>query len=190
MLLLDAAEQLMREEGYAAVTSRRLGAKAGVNPQLVHYYFRSMDNLFMELWRRYTDQNLARQAQAFLAPHPLRIIWECQIDARDTSLGAELMALARHRKVLRAEIARSGEQFRKMQASALSQIMDEYGLTECFGSPDTLSVFLAALARMLVVEEELGVFGGHVQTRALIERWIDRLEARSAEPGGSEQGRG
>lgn len=41
--LLEAAERLMGEEGYAAVTSRRLGAYAGVRPQLVHYYFRTIE---------------------------------------------------------------------------------------------------------------------------------------------------
>ena len=42
---MDAAEQLLLEEGYAAVTSRRVGARAGLKPQLVHYYFRTMDDL-------------------------------------------------------------------------------------------------------------------------------------------------
>src|ERR1700746_1245156 len=50
--LLDAAEQLMIEEGYAAVTSRRLAHKAGLKPQLVHYYFRTMEELFLEVFRR------------------------------------------------------------------------------------------------------------------------------------------
>src|ERR1700758_4678917 len=70
--LLDAAEQLMREEGYAAITTRKLGAKAGVHPQLVHYYFSGMDNLFLELWRRFTGHYPARQAQAFLSANPVR----------------------------------------------------------------------------------------------------------------------
>ena len=47
--LLDAAEQVMREEGYAAVTSRRVAQRAGLKPQLVHYYFRTMDELFLAL---------------------------------------------------------------------------------------------------------------------------------------------
>ena len=50
--LLDAAEQLMLEEGYAAVTSRRVAAQAGLKPQLVHYYFRTMDDLFLAVFRR------------------------------------------------------------------------------------------------------------------------------------------
>ena len=39
--LLDAAEQLILREGYAAVTSRRVAAEAGIKPALVHYYFRA-----------------------------------------------------------------------------------------------------------------------------------------------------
>ena len=58
--LVDAAEQLLLEEGYAAVSSRRVGAQAGLKPQLVHYYFRSMDELFLEVFRRRADANLAR----------------------------------------------------------------------------------------------------------------------------------
>ena len=50
--LLDAAEQLMLREGYAAVSSRRVAAEAGIKPQLVHYYFRTMDDLFLETYRR------------------------------------------------------------------------------------------------------------------------------------------
>ena len=36
------------KECYAAVTSRRLANKAGLKPQLVHYYFRTMEELFVD----------------------------------------------------------------------------------------------------------------------------------------------
>src|SRR5690606_21688674 len=49
--LLDAAERLLLREGYASVTSRRVAAEAGLKPQLVHYYFRTMDDLFLEVFR-------------------------------------------------------------------------------------------------------------------------------------------
>src|ERR1700751_5100765 len=60
--LLDAAEQLMREKGYAAVTARRVAAKAGQKPQLIHYYFRNMDELLLTVWRRFADRNLTQHA--------------------------------------------------------------------------------------------------------------------------------
>ena len=56
-VLLDAAEQLMLEEGYAAVTSRRLAEKAGLKPQLVHYYFRTMEDLFLAMFRRRAEKD-------------------------------------------------------------------------------------------------------------------------------------
>src|SRR4051812_22105937 len=84
-LLLNAAEELMCEEGYAAVTSRRLGTQAGVNPQLIHYYFQSMDNLFLELWRRHSERALALNSQAFISESPIRTLWDNSIAARGAS---------------------------------------------------------------------------------------------------------
>ena len=66
-LLLDAAEQLMLEEGYAAVTSRRLASKAGLKPQLVHYYFRTMEDLFLEVFRRRAEEGLSPGRSAEIA---------------------------------------------------------------------------------------------------------------------------
>ena len=43
--LIEATVQLMRDEGYAAATSRRVAALAGVKPALVYYYFDTMDDL-------------------------------------------------------------------------------------------------------------------------------------------------
>ncbi|MGZ4693910.1 MAG: TetR family transcriptional regulator, partial [Acidimicrobiales bacterium] len=74
--LLDAAEALLLEEGYAAVTSRRVAAKAGLKPQLVHYYFRTMDDLFLEVFRRRADENLSLFARAIAADGSLRNLWK------------------------------------------------------------------------------------------------------------------
>ena len=46
------------EEGYAAVTSRRVADAAGLKPQLVHYYFRTMEDLFLEVFRRRAEEGL------------------------------------------------------------------------------------------------------------------------------------
>ena len=74
--LVDAAEQLLVEEGYAAVTSRRVGAKAGLQPQLVHYYFRTMDDLFVEMFRRRANENRARFERTVAAHGSLRTLWQ------------------------------------------------------------------------------------------------------------------
>ena len=55
-VLLDAAERLLLTEGYAAVTSRRVAAEAGLKPQLVHYYFATMDDLYLAVFRRRAEE--------------------------------------------------------------------------------------------------------------------------------------
>jgi DNA-binding transcriptional regulator YbjK len=45
--LLDAAERLLVDVGYAGITTRRLAEEAGVNHGLVHYYFGSIENLLV-----------------------------------------------------------------------------------------------------------------------------------------------
>ena len=175
-LLLDAAEALMRDEGYAAVTSRRVGEKAGIAPQLVHYYFRNMDDLFLAMWRRYADKNLIRQAEAFASGKPLRSIWHFSTDVVDTSLGLEFMALARHRKAIRAELAQTGERLRATQTAGLSQLLEAYELGPAFKSPEVMSLVISGVARMLVMEELLGIKGGHAQLAAFVEETLERLE--------------
>jgi AcrR family transcriptional regulator len=176
--LLDAAERLMCEEGYAAVTTRRLGATAGVHPQLVHYYFAGMDDLFVELWRRFTGHYLAQQAQAFMSSNPVRTVWEHDVDPRGATLSSELMAAARHRSALRDEIMSSVEKIRIMQASALAPAMDAYQLRDIFRSPAVLALCMVGLARILVVEGGLGITAGHAEAREVIAEWLDRLESR------------
>ena len=46
--LLDITERVMIEDGYASVSSRRVAKDAGVTPALVHYYFATIDDLFLE----------------------------------------------------------------------------------------------------------------------------------------------
>ena len=116
--LLDAAQQVLLEEGYAAATSRRVAARAGLKPQLVHYYFRTMDDLFLVLVRR-GQQNLERQAEVLASPFPLRALWELSNDPAAGALTIEFAALANHRKAIRAELAAYGEQFRRLQTNAL-----------------------------------------------------------------------
>ena len=104
VVLLDAAEQLLLEEGYASVTSRRVAEKAGLKPQLVHYYFRTMDELFLAVFRRMAEAGLRRWRAALASPQPLWALWRFMTDPAATRLTMEFMGLANHRKALHAEI--------------------------------------------------------------------------------------
>jgi len=174
--LLDAAEQLLLDEGYAAVTSRRVGAKAGLKPQLVHYYFRTMDDLFLEVFRRRADENLAYFERAVAADVSLRTLWRLNADPRGAAFMTEFVALANHRKTIRAEIARYAERSRAAQLRALTAALEADGITAEQLPPTAALLLMTGLTQVLSLERVLGVTAGHRATVAFVQSVIDRLE--------------
>ena len=70
----------MLEEGYAAVTSRRVAERAGLKPQLVHYYFRTMEDLFLAVFRRRAEAGPGGAHHALQSPQPLWALWRFSTD--------------------------------------------------------------------------------------------------------------
>jgi TetR/AcrR family transcriptional regulator len=182
--LLDAAEKLMLEEGYAAVTSRRVAARAGLKPQLVHYYFRTMDDLFLALFRRRADLGLERQALALASPQPLWSLWELARDPRGNTLTMEFTALGNHRKEIKAEIAAFAERYRAQLVAGIGAALERRGAGDDAPPAMVCAVLLTAVSQILVMEEEsLGMSTGHADTVAAVEDLLGRLEGdRWADP--------
>lgn len=174
--LLDAAELLLLEEGYAAVTSRRVAAKAGLKPQLVHYYFRTMDDLFLEVFRRRAEDNVTRVERAIAADGSLRTLWQMNDDPRGARFNIEFVALANHRKTIRTEIARYAERFRAAQLGAVTSALRELGVTEDEFPPIVALLMMTGLSQVLALEDALGVTAGHDTTRSFIEKTIARAD--------------
>jgi AcrR family transcriptional regulator len=176
-VLLDAAERLMLEEGYAAVTSRHIAAGAGLKPQLVHYYFRTMDELFLALFRRRADQGLERQARTLDSAQPLWSLWDLSRDPRGTALTMEFTALANHRKAIRAELSASAERYRAGLLEAFRSVLVRYEIDETEYPPMVFAVLLTSVSTFLVIEQAmLGMSTGHAETVAFVEDLIRRLE--------------
>jgi AcrR family transcriptional regulator len=171
--LLDAAERLMLEEGYAAVTSRRVGQKAEISSQLVHYYFRTMDDLFLEVFRRRADEGFARFQHAIETQPSLRTIWSSLNDGSGSSFNLEFVALANHRKAIRAEIASYAERFRTMQIEAITAILAARGPLPEGITPAVVLVVMAGVSQLVALERALGVSGGHDEALAVVEQYLN-----------------
>jgi AcrR family transcriptional regulator len=181
--LLDAAERLLIREGYAAVTSRRVAAEAELKPQLVHYYFRTMEDLFLAVFRRRADQATVRHEEALASPQPLRAMWAFSSEPAGNTFTVELAALANHRKAIRTELARYGEAFRARQLEALTQVMAARGIDPEEMPPVVLLMLMTSLSQGLSMEDGIGMSLGHDETRALVERWLTRLEGEARPEG-------
>lgn len=181
-LLLDVTERLLVEESFAAVTSRRVAAEAGVNAALVHYYFPTLDDLFVAVYRRRTEHLVQRLTEDLQTDQPLWAMWEYNSDRTGTALASEFLALANHRKAIRAEIAEVAERLHAMQLDALSGVLERYGIDTEVVTPAAVVMLMVAIPRAMVIEEALGMTGGHQEARALVEHFLERLEGPRRRP--------
>jgi AcrR family transcriptional regulator len=182
--LLDATERLMVEEGYAAVTSRRVSAEAGVNNGLVHYYFGTMDDLFVQVFRRRSERSLERLRQALDEPQPLWALWELTHETSNNAITMEFIALANHRKAIREEIAAYSRAHRRLQIERLDEVLDGYGVDRARWPATAVLLLMAGTARFLLMEESFDVVIGHDDAVAAVEREIAALEGPRRRPTG------
>ena len=173
--LMEATAQIMRDEGYAAATSRRVAARAGVRSALVYYYFPTMDDLFLAVLRSGSEASLAKMRQALTAEEPLRALWEINTDSRWSGLYTEFVALANHRKVIGAELKAYAERVRDIETAAATVALRAHGIDLGEYPPVAVSMLVTQIARSLCNEAAIGMTEGHRELRDLVERYLDRL---------------
>ncbi len=180
--LIEATAKLMRDEGYAAATSRRVAAEAGVKQALVYYYFPTMDDLFVEVLRAGADASLERMRAALMDADPLRTLWEMNSDSRLTGLNTEFMALANHRKTIRVELRSYAERVRDIETAAVTVALRARGVDLDRFPPVAVSMLIAQTARSLCNEEAVGVTLGHDEMRAFVDAQLAMFAAVSRTP--------
>jgi TetR/AcrR family transcriptional regulator, regulator of autoinduction and epiphytic fitness len=178
--LIRATIQIMHDEGYAAATSRRVAASAGVKQALVYYYFPTMDDLFLEVLKVGADHALEQMRSALMADDPLRALWRINSDSRRTVLNTEFMALANHRKIIGAELKAYAERVRDIETAAVAMVLRANGVDVTAFPPVAIAMLIAQTARSLGNEAAVGVTQGHGELRALVERHMDSLTKPAA----------
>lgn len=179
--LLDITERLMLEEGYAAVGVRRVAREADVTPALVLYYFRTLDDLFVAAMRRRAEGEMARQSRILKSGEPLRALWEISNEP-GAALVTEFMALANHRKAIRAEIVAHAEMYRKAQIESLVRAAAENPRSVPDVSPAALVVLTTAVSHVMLMEAAMGLTFGHAETLAFVERMLAQFDSAPPAP--------
>ncbi len=175
--LLDAAEQLLADIGYARVTTRRLAEEAGINHGLVHYYFGSNENLLVHALERFTGRLIARQRELHAADLPFAEKWRTAMrylvseDLRYQKIWLELQALAWNNPDIRTRLARVNAEWRAVLTGAFDQPRRELGI----GLPLPALVSLVMTLNIgLIVERLGGIETGHRELLDWIDQWISR----------------
>lgn len=173
--MLDGAEDILREEGHAKLTSRRIAERIGVKQRLVYYYFHTMDDLIVALFRRSSERDLARLHEVGKAPNPLRDLWEICFHSHDARLISEYMALANRIPDLRAQVIKFIEESRAIQVEAISD-----AIARTCGKHRLPAAAIATMATSIGLslnrEQQLGVQSGHPETFGVLNAFLAGLE--------------
>src|SRR5260370_13675035 len=73
--ILQAAYRRLATDGYARLNMRDVAAEAGVNHALIHYYFRSKDQLVITVLDEANRRLLERQTQMYTTPGDVAAKW-------------------------------------------------------------------------------------------------------------------
>ena len=181
-LLLAAAKAVMEDAGYAAVTSRRVAAKAGLKPQLVHYYFESMDDLLVELFRGLAKEILDLQAAALKTEQPLHELWKFLADGNRRILLEQFLLMSRYHDGLQEEMKRFGSIYRQEQIALMTKLARENSVERFPWSPEFLAILFNALSRALSIEPSYGLDLGNKESMESLNYFLDKFDRKVPDP--------
>ena len=176
--ILDGAEEILRDEGYAALNAKKIAERIGIKRQLVYYYFRDNDALFVDMIERLAARQLSQLKDSLGSGTPLRQTWDAGLFATDATLISEFLVLANRSKAVRKAITSYIEAAREIQIAALDKAMKGLGapLSEMSGA--AWALLAMGVAFMLQREAALGITKGHRELSAAIETFISFTESR------------
>jgi len=121
--ILSAAEQLLREQGFARMTTNRIAVRAGVNVALVYRYFAGKEAIVAALIERFTratleafERVLATQAEA-----PLPVVIRALLEALVTTPGVPEL----HRELFEQIDLTKRRAYVQAQTAAMTRAMAE-----------------------------------------------------------------
>ena len=182
--LLDAAERLLYEVGYAGVTTRRVAEEAGVKHGLVHYYFGSMEELLTQTLERLADRLAKRLDEHYADPalpfaEKWRIVvqfWIQEPRSRFPKILLELTAMSWNNPQLRQRISAVYARFRAIFERYFQEAIRDYGLEEPQFPLKAVAAAAGTLQLGVIVEGLSGFHEGHRQLLTWIQSRLDFLE--------------
>jgi AcrR family transcriptional regulator len=179
--LIEAAHDLLAEEGYQSFSARRIAERAELKPQLVHYYFRSMEEMVVAVFQRATANYFRLHDEALSSRYPLRAVWRLDRNNPEAKRMTEFIALSKRFGALRALMRESGENFRRRQTQSIERIFAGRDVDPRYNiKPHGLAMLMSAAARNFVLEDEVNISLGHSELEAFIATLLDHFEPLEA----------
>jgi AcrR family transcriptional regulator len=188
-LILEAARESLREQGYSGTSIRAVAERAGVQLSLVHYHFGSKQAMLVAVLEHENQKLLERQQVLFAGPEPLSAKWRaaCRFLEDDLESGYvrilwELWAAGLADEQLAARWRDATAGWRRLMAEVVEEWSREVGL-ELPISATAVATLVANLFQGLEVEILAGVSEAeapHLEVLEAVAQLIERIEAGAA----------
>ncbi|MFN2460640.1 MAG: TetR/AcrR family transcriptional regulator [Candidatus Velthaea sp.] len=182
---LDAAERLLIQLGYAQITTRKLAEAAGANHGLVHYYFGSMEELFVRVLERFTARITERQRAMYGSDIPFIEKWRRAMAYIDEDLASgypkvwmELEAMAWNSPEFCERLIAVHDEWHTLLSDAISRAVDEYGLDRATFPLRGMTALVKTFNLGILLERLIGARNHHEALLSMIDDYLQSLEKR------------
>ncbi len=175
--LLRSAVEILRAEGAGAVTAGRLAEQVGLGRHIVHYYFGTIDELFVAVMREEGARSEEMLAKAAETGDALDLLWETMQQSAPVIL--ELMRLAIRRPSIAGEYKIYTERFRLAMSGILEIYASSRGIVLPASTAST-ALLLQSVASTMAVEASLDLTMGHEQAQTALLGWLKCLNQGNA----------
>jgi AcrR family transcriptional regulator len=180
--LLDAAEAMLVDVGYAAITTRRLAERAGVNHGLVHYYFGSMEDLLLRVVERFTDQLIERQQTMYAADVPFIDKWRQAMRYLDEDAESgyqkvwfEMQAMAWNNEAIRDRVRQVHQRWLDVVSPAFDRGLVELGVDRRRFPTKAVVSLVVTFNQGVMLEKLTGFDSGHRDLLRMVDRTLEGL---------------
>lgn len=167
--LIHSAIVILRDEGAAAVTARRLAEQVGLRRHIVHYYFGTIDELFVAIMREEGARAEAALREATETGDAFDLLWQNARQAASIILELTMLA-ARHPSIAR-EYRIYTERYRQTMAEILESYARTRGITLPV-APAATALLLQSVAYTIAIEKDLDLTLGHEQAEKMLMGWL------------------
>ena len=150
--LLDAAQQVLLEEGYSGLSTRRVAEAAGTQMSQIQYHFGSKEGMILALFEYLNDQLIDRQTKTFANPDlSVSEKWALSCDYLDDDIGSgyvrvlmELTAAGWSNPAIGAAVRAAYAEWRELILTLTRQVEEKTGSLGPFSAEDIVALVSAA----------------------------------------------
>jgi TetR/AcrR family transcriptional regulator len=148
-LIVQSADELLDSEGLAAITTSRISAIVGLKRPIVHYYFRTIEELIIAVLRRREAMVVAMLEEALLSDQPLNVFKTIN-DPKAAAAIHDMNAFALRSKAFRKVGRQCLETVNELQARALELELQSRKVSAKV-SPTVVAMLMLVLNQALAV---------------------------------------